>query len=332
MEEKQTPSTSIEPFVVEEPLEPARHAAADLSGEIPTLEAGSASAAISVDDLLKGYADGSVPEDGEDQEAPAVEVDVRRAASILESLMLVSSEPLPVDKACRLLGELSRDQFEEVFRVLLEKYPPDVSGILVERVAKGVQFRTNPANQEHVRKLFDAKPPRFSRAALETVAIIAYRQPLTRQEIERIRGVDCVGSIKTLMDRRLIRVVGKKDVPGKPFLFGTTREFMEVFSLGSLKELPSMREIEEYLASSTATPVESGRPGLDLPFTDSGAPGDDAGPEEILPVQADVYDEPEGGDATFVDAASAEIATEEKTSVAEGIAEAADEPPIADVD
>jgi len=105
MEEKQTPSTSIEPFVVEEPLEPARYTTADLSGEIPTLEAGSEPAAISVDELLKGYVGGSVPEDGEDQEAPVVEVDVRRAASILESLMLVSSEPLPVDKACRLLGE-----------------------------------------------------------------------------------------------------------------------------------------------------------------------------------------------------------------------------------
>jgi hypothetical protein len=135
----------------------------------------------------------------------------------------------------------------------------------VEKVAKGVQLRTNPANQEHVRKLFDVKPPRFSRAALETVAIVAYKQPLTRQEIEQIRGVDCAGSLKTLMERRLVRVVGKKDVPGKPFLFGTTREFMEVFSLGSLRELPSMREIEEYLSASTATQVEPGRPGLDLP-------------------------------------------------------------------
>ena len=136
----------------------------------------------------------------------------------------------------------------------------------MEKVAKGVQFRTNPANQEHVRKLFEVKPPRFSRAALETVAIVAYKQPLTRQEIEQIRGVDCAGSLKTLMERRLVRVVGKKDVPGKPFLFGTTREFMEVFGLGSLSDLPSMREIEEYLSSSAATPVDAGRPGLELPL------------------------------------------------------------------
>jgi len=115
------------------------------------------------------------------------------------------------------------------------------------------------------------------------VAIIAYKQPLTRQEIEQIRGVDCAGSLKTLMERRLVRVVGKKDVPGKPFLFGTTREFMEVFSLGSLSELPSMREIEEYLASSSATAVEAGRPGIDL--TPAASP-EGAATTENPPVEA----------------------------------------------
>jgi segregation and condensation protein B len=274
MEENQTPPTSTEPFVVEEPQEPARKkgrpAQEDSAQEAP---------AIRIDDLLKADADPDAePGDGPATGAPAAEVDVQRAAAILESLLLVSSEPLPIEKARRLLGELSRDQFEEVFLALRAKYPPETSGILVEKVAKGVQFRTNPSNQEHVRRLFDVKPPRFSRAALETVAIIAYKQPLTRQEIEQIRGVDCAGSLRTLMDRRLVRVVGKKDVPGKPFLLGTTREFMEVFGLGSLGELPSMREIEEFLSSSAATPVESGRASLDLPFSD----GDAAGAEPVL--------------------------------------------------
>jgi len=211
---------------------------------------------ISVDDLL---GQGTGPE-----EEPSGVV-LARAASILESLLLVSAEPLPYEKVRQLLGGISKAEAQEVVRILQEKYPPDSSGILVEEVAKGVQLRTNPANQEHVKKLFDAKPPRFSRAALETLSIIAYKQPLTRQEIEQIRGVDCAGSLKTLMERRLVKVMGKKDVPGKPFLFGTTREFMETFSLGSLNDLPSMREIEEFLAASTATPVEAGRPGGHLP-------------------------------------------------------------------
>jgi len=205
--------------------------------------------------------------------------DLFRAASILESLLLVSAEPLPFEKIRQLLGGISRAESLEVFRILQVKYPPGSSGILVEEVAKGVQLRTNPANQEHVRKLFDAKPPRFSRAALETLSIIAYKQPLTRQEIEQIRGVDCAGALKTLMERRLVKVMGKKDVPGKPFLFGTTREFMEVFSLGSLNELPSMREIEEFLAASTATPVEAPRPGFHLPAIPEG--GIEQGGDEL---------------------------------------------------
>jgi segregation and condensation protein B len=142
---------------------------------------------ISVDLLLR-------PASEVETEQPDPDADLPRAASILESLLLVSTEPIPVDKARQLLGGLNRAQVREVLALLRAKYPADSSGILVEEVARGFQFRTNPANQEHVRRLFDAKPPRFSRAALETLAIIAYKQPLTRQEIEQIRGVDCSGS------------------------------------------------------------------------------------------------------------------------------------------
>jgi segregation and condensation protein B len=219
---------------------------------------------ITVDELLR-------PAPGAETEPPEPDADLPRAASILESILLVSTEPISLDKARQLLGGLNRAQVREVLALLRAKYPADSSGILVEEVAKGFQFRTSPANQEHVRRLFDVKPPRFSRAALETLAIIAYKQPLTRQEIEQIRGVDCAGSLKTLMDRRLVKVMGKKDVPGKPFLFGTTREFMETFSLGSLSELPSMRDIEDFLAASTGTPVEEGRPTMHLPAISDGA-------------------------------------------------------------
>jgi segregation and condensation protein B len=227
---------------------------------------------IGVDELLHPASDADT--------APArPDADLPRAASILESLLLVSTDPIPVDKARQLLGGLDRAQVREVFALLRGKYPADSSGILVEEVAKGFQLRTNPANQEHVRRLFDVKPPRFSRAALETLAIVAYKQPVTRQEIEQIRGVDCAGSLKTLMDRRLARVMGKKDVPGKPFLFGTTREFMETFSLGSLSDLPSMREIEDFLAASTGTPVGEPRAAVHLPAIPEG--GIDQGGEEL---------------------------------------------------
>ena len=189
---------------------------------------------------------GSVPQEAKAGE----EIDLSRAAAILESLMLVSEQPLALEKAGQLLGGLSRASVREVVRILQAKYPADSSGVLVEEVAKGVQFRTNPSNQEYVRALFDIKPQRFSRAALETLSIVAYKQPVTRLEIEQIRGVDCAGSLKTLMERRLVKVVGKKDVIGRPFLFGTSREFLEVFGLATLSDLPSMRDIEEFLSAA----------------------------------------------------------------------------------
>jgi len=237
-------------------------ALAETSAGPPEEPAAAVEEPVGVEELLRG--------DSAPSESDGPPADLQRAAAILESLLLVSTEPLPLDKARQLLGNLTRVQIREVQGILLAKYPPDSSGILVEEVARGLQLRTNPANQEHVRKLYDIKPPRFSRAALETLAIIAYKQPLTRQEIEQIRGVDSAGSLKTLMERRLVRVMGKKDVPGKPFLFGTTREFMEVFSIGSLSDLPSMREIEEFLAASTASPVEAARPGMSIPVIPEG--------------------------------------------------------------
>ncbi len=208
-----------------------------------------------------------VPETGDRPEgegagdAPAGP-DLSRAASVVESLLLVSAKPLSFERVAQLAGGLSRGEVRDVVEILQAKYPADSSGILVEEVAKGLQLRTNPANQEFVRKLFETRPPRFTRASLETLAVVAYRQPVTRLEIEEIRGVDCAAPLKTLMDRRLVKVVGKKDVAGRPFLFGTSREFLEVFGLSSLSDLPSMNEIEEFLAARTAriVPQEAASP------------------------------------------------------------------------
>lgn len=209
-----------------------------------------------------GGAEGEVPREvqGEKQreeqrEETGEAQDLSRAASILESLLLVSDSPISFERVGQLLGGVPKETVREIVNGLKAKYASETSGVLVEEVAKGIQFRTNPANQEYVRRLFDIKPPRFSRAALETLSIIAYKQPVTRLEIEQIRGVDCAGPLKTLMERRLVKVVGKKDVIGRPFLFGTSREFMEVFGLASLSDLPSMRDIEDFMAAATGSVV-----------------------------------------------------------------------------
>lgn len=218
------------------------------------------------------------------------EANLERAASIVESLLLVSAKPLSFDRIGQLLGGLEKADVRQVVSILKAKYSPETSGILVEEVAKGLQLRTHPANQEHVRKLFETRPPRFTRPSLETLSVVAYRQPVTRLEIEQIRGVDCAASLKTLMDRRLVKVVGKKDVAGRPFLFGTTREFLEVFGLESLADLPSMRDIEDFLATATGAlvPAEPGRRDF--------SPGDDDAPAEGGEELAEELSEAEHGE------------------------------------
>jgi segregation and condensation protein B len=112
-------------------------------------------------------------------------------------------------------------------------------------VAGGWQLRSSPDNADFARRFLRVKPQRLTRAALETLAIIAYRQPVTRPEIEEIRGVDCGAVVKALLERRLIKILGKKEEPGRPILYGTTREFLEFFSLKDLASLPTLREFHE---------------------------------------------------------------------------------------
>ncbi len=181
----------------------------------------------------------------------------RRLSSIIESLLLVSTRPLRMEVLRKLLSTFEETDFQSALLVLEEKYGED-SGILLARVAGGIQLRTSPSNQDYVRAYLDAKPARLSRAAMETLAIIAYRQPVTRAEVEDIRGVDSQGSIKTLIDRHLVRVMGKKEVPGRPFLFSTTREFLELFGLEDLASLPTLSEMEEIMGEFPAESPEGG--------------------------------------------------------------------------
>ncbi|MGB9599540.1 MAG: SMC-Scp complex subunit ScpB, partial [Myxococcota bacterium] len=128
---------------------------------------------------------------------------------------------------------------------LIPFYESSGGGILLREVANGYQFITNPENAEYLRKMIDIKPFKLSRAALETLAIVAYRQPVTKSEVEEIRGVDSSGALRVLIEKRLVRIVGKKDEPGRPFLYGTTKEFMEFFDLKSLADLPTLKDLEQ---------------------------------------------------------------------------------------
>ncbi len=167
-----------------------------------------------------------------------------RIKSIIESLIFVSSEPLPLAKIRAVLESIPVNDVKSIIGELQADCLASDRGVYLEEVAMGYQFRTNPENTDWIAALVETKPRRFSKASLETLAIIAYNQPITRPEIENIRGVDSSSAVNLLLERRIVKIVGRKDVPGKPFLFGTTKEFLELFNLKELSELPTLQEIE----------------------------------------------------------------------------------------
>jgi segregation and condensation protein B len=152
---------------------------------------------------------------------------------------------MSLDRLCGILHEYDRDVIRTCILDLQADYDNPDRGIFLAEVAKRYQFRTREENGDFVRRLVKTKSSRFSQSALETLAITAYRQPITRAEIEYLRGVDSGGVIKTLLEKKLIKILGKKDIPGRPLIYGTTRYFLEMFSLRDLKSLPTLREIED---------------------------------------------------------------------------------------
>ncbi|MEJ2698320.1 MAG: SMC-Scp complex subunit ScpB [Desulfuromonadales bacterium] len=171
-------------------------------------------------------------------------MDTAELKGAVESLVFVSETPLRAERIAEVL-EVEKGRVLESLRVLTEEYAGRGAGITLVEVAEGFQFRTRPEFAEWVRRLGKGRPFRFSRAALETLAIVAYRQPVTRAEIEYLRGVDSGGVLKTLLDKRLVKILGKKDVPGRPMIYGTSREFLELFTLRNLSELPTLKEFSE---------------------------------------------------------------------------------------
>jgi segregation and condensation protein B len=178
-----------------------------------------------------------------------------RLRTVLESLFLVADRPLSVARLIEILEEEASPQGKDerpplyqpaaissLLSTLSAEYRAAGRGIELHQVAGGWQLRTAPESAPFVQRLLQQKPTRLARAQLEVLAIVAYRQPITRPEIDDIRGVDSGGALKTLLERRLLRILGKKEEPGRPLLYGTTREFLEFFNLRDLKDLPTLRE------------------------------------------------------------------------------------------
>ena len=177
--------------------------------------------------------------------------DVGQMKTVLETALLTSQDPLPVGELCRLFdGEISAD----TVRRLLDDLRADWEGKGVElvSVSSGYRFQTRAEFQKYLNRLNPQKPPKYSRAVLETLAIIAYRQPVTRGDVENIRGVSVsTGILKALEARGWVDVVGHRDVPGKPALYSTTRTFLDDLGLRSLEELPPLDDLGTLVEGGT---------------------------------------------------------------------------------
>ena len=164
--------------------------------------------------------------------------------AVIESLIFVSESPLSLDQIKEVLGEVSKKEIQRLLSELQEDCERAQRGVSLVEVAEGFQFRTRPQHAEWIKKLKKTKPLGLSRPALETLAIVAYKQPIVRSDVEKIRGVDSGGVLRTLLERKLIRILGKKDVPGKPLVYGTSKQFLEMFGLKDLSSLPTLKDLE----------------------------------------------------------------------------------------
>jgi segregation and condensation protein B len=163
---------------------------------------------------------------------------------VLESLIFVSESPLKLETLIEILPELSQEVILEGIHQIKTEYDEDSKGMELVEVAGGYQFRTKPKWGEWVQRLKKAKTVKLSHSALETLAIVAYRQPIIRPALEEIRGVDSGWVLRTLLEKGLIKMMGRKEMPGRPIVYATTKAFLELFSLNSLSDLPTPKEVQ----------------------------------------------------------------------------------------
>ena len=168
---------------------------------------------------------------------------------VVECIIFISDKPVTLQRIQKVFPDLNKREIAECIQELISEWSTLDRGFKLNEVANGFQFRTSSDHSEHIMRFKQSRPFRLSRAALESLAIIAYNQPITRLEIDRIRGVDSSSVIGALLERRLVEIRGRKEVIGRPFLYGTSNEFLEVFGLKSLSDLPTLKELEEIESS-----------------------------------------------------------------------------------
>lgn len=200
---------------------------------------------------------------------------------VVEALLFVAEEPLPLARLQEVLADEDPAATEATVRELAQRLEEKGRGLMVQEVAGGFRLTTRTEAHPWIQRLQQVKPTKLSRAALETLAIIAYKQPITRAEIEAIRGVAVEGVMRTLLERGLIRMLGRKAEAGRPILYGTSAAFLEHFGFKDLGDLPSLKEIDELIGpSGTESPSANGgaaaEPSPSVPSPPGNGTGDPA--------------------------------------------------------
>ncbi|MGH8011924.1 MAG: SMC-Scp complex subunit ScpB [Candidatus Binataceae bacterium] len=198
-------------------------------------------------------------------------MEAERLRAIVESMLFAAGEPVSLTQLANALDSVPREEIRKTLAEMMRAYADGARGIMLEEIAGGYQLRTPREYASYVRRLLAAKPPRLSRPLLETLAIIAYRQPITRAEIEQLRGVDTGGVLETLGERDLIKIAGRKEAPGRPIMYATTAAFLEVFGL---KDLDSLPDLEEFRALEMPRELQSNPPSGDAEPTAEQMPAD----------------------------------------------------------
>lgn len=165
---------------------------------------------------------------------------------IIEALLFSSDKPLTVKDINDCVPDSERSEIRNALKVLQHDYEVLDRSFILKEVAQGYQFRSRPEYGSYILRMLQKTPNRLSKAAMETLAIIAYKQPILRHEIERLRGVDVGGILRTLLEKDLIKIMGRKELPGRPLIYGTTKRFLEVFDLKDLSSLPKLKEIKDF--------------------------------------------------------------------------------------
>ncbi|MBI4681544.1 MAG: SMC-Scp complex subunit ScpB [Nitrospirae bacterium] len=206
------------------------------------------------------------------------------AKAVIEAILFMAGETVTLD-TIRNITDIDKYNTERLLRELISDYSIKNTGLFIAEVAEGFQMVTNPACAPWVKKLLStAVPKKLSQSSLETMAIIAYKQPIIKAEIEAIRGVNSDGVVKTLLEKRLIQILGRKEVPGRPLMYGTTKEFLQYFGLKDLSELPTLKEFQEV---DIPEPHERTLEELETPDSVEEEQKPDAGPVETVYEEAE---------------------------------------------